>query len=278
MAINRQNMLRQTLICIFAVSALFIQCKKDSNSTPLQLKDTVITGTVRVFDQYGMPVQPTPTVQISAWLTDTVGRVTGKQRTAYTNEEGLYRMDSVAVGIYSIRYSATGYGDFIQTDVRFDSLGGVGMPEVSLTCFAAGSVRINGIELSPKSPDSGYGNSTIANIDRDITFGTGAFAPYQLKVRYFFGTDSSVLRGNCLFSYISGAVEGMNGEVESQIVKFGLPNLKTYFKDSTLIYVAAAVETIPSQIYSNGSKIIYPNIAFPLANYKTIEFNLNADE
>ncbi len=271
-------MLKKTILGILALSTLVIQCKKDSSTAPETIGDTVIVGKVSIYDQFGMKVSAMPTVAISAWLADSIGTQLGNSRNTVTDAEGAYRIDSLKAGLYSIRYSAEGYGDYVQNKVRFDSLGGIEIPEVKLTTFAAGSVQLNSMILSPLSPDSGVGNSAIVNIDRDVIFGAGSSAPFQLKIRFFFGLDSIVTQGNCLFSYISGAVEGSSGSVNNQIVKFGLPNLKTYFQDSSLIYVSAAVETAPSQIYTMGEKVYYPNVKFPLSSYKTIDFILNAND
>lgn len=269
-------MYKRYIIALLAASSMFVQCKKASDSAPDVLTDTVIAGKVSVYDQYGILVNAAPAVQVDAWLADSVGNPLGNAISVTTDSAGGYRFENVTVGLYSLRFTAQGYGQYVKNNIRFDGLGGVEIPLVRLSTVAAGSVIINDITLSKRSADLGGGTSAIADIDRTVTFGGSSSTPFQLKTRYFFGLDSSVMQGNCVFSYVSGAVEGTSGAQDQQLIKFGLSNLKTYFKDSTLVYVSAAVETAPSQAYQLGASLYFPNIQFPLSNVKTIYYVRNA--
>lgn len=269
-------MCKRYILALLVASTVCIQCKKTSDNSPTTLTDTVIAGTVSLYDQYGMPVDAGGAVLVDAWLADSVGNPLGSVLSVVVDSAGNYRFSNLEVGLYSLRFTAQGYGQYVRNNIRFDGLGGVTVPMVKLSTYAAGSVIINEITLSQRSEDLGGGNSAIADIDRTVNFEGSIGTPFQLKVRYFFGLDSSVAQGNCVFSYVSGAVEGVSGSSDKQTIKFGLPNLKTYFEDSSLVYVSAAVETAPSQAYQIGGLMYYPNVQFPLSNVKTIYYVRNA--
>lgn len=276
---NRQlskYMFKRYFIAILATSLLFSQCKKDTSEAPAVLTDTVIAGSVQVYDQYGKLLGVQPAVKVEAWLADSAGNLSTAIGSTITDSAGKYRFSGIETGLYSLKFSAEGYGQFTKNNIRFDGMAGVQVADVKLSTYAAGDVIINGITVSQLSADLGGGNSSIADIDRTVTFGGSSAEPFTLKVRYFFGLDSSVAQGNYVFSYVSGAVEGASGAQDQQSVKFGLSNLKTYFDDSTLVYVAAAVETVPSQIYSIGETTYFPNVRLPLSNVKTIYYLRNA--
>lgn len=247
---------------------VFVHCKKDSGGKSSN-KDTLVSGTVGLYDRYGLNADIPEGVQVTAFRSDST-TLGDSVSVCYSDAEGVYRFDSLPVGTFSLRFQKSGYATYYRHSIKFDKSIPIEVEETKLTVPAEGKVVLHNI--STQNMDNG-----IIEFDREVFFSSSAPTEYGIKTRYFFGLDSSVLQGNAVFTHTVGVAEGAPGASDRQTVKIGYVLLQQYFPD-TIVYVAVAVETPQSQPYELDGVTYMPNIALPLTSIQSFAYKIPEDE
>jgi hypothetical protein len=205
-------------------------------------------GVVYLFDQFGGALASDSGMTVVA----NPGSVTSVSNTA-----GQYTLTNLKTGVYTISFTASGFGTFVQPRVQF--VGG-------------GTIEVAPIDFSQQSTGVITGLTATPNVAGDTLTLTGTItAPppgVTRSIRLFFSTSSTP--SAAIGSYTVTTVKtGFGASAFTyRLTGADMESLDNNFPAATTVYVVAYGDSFYENSYedSTSGKTVYPNVSATASN------------
>lgn len=236
--------MKKILFClsIFILPSLFLGCNDDDDNNEPSLKTGVITGQLKLFDEFGNAMPSNSNVTIST-QTSEIG---------VSNASGIYQVTQLATGIYNLTYAKDGYGTYKKFNIQVNA--------------GSNGTTLNGVDNIGALSTTIISNLTAFLNPLDSTYSFGcSLAPtpdasHPRAFRLFFAKTSDVNSQNQLFTPNNAWVSTTASGILTGFQRQNLYDNGFFVGDS--VYVVAIGESMITNTYTDpvSHKKVYPNL------------------
>lgn len=221
-----------------------------------------IYGQVVLYDEYGQEITDRSGITVTAdWVDSASVRYDTTHKEAphgtvitTTAADGWYKFENTYSGLYSLTFTADGFGKNMIYNFDFDSTQADTMDLITMAKSPLGSVEILNI--------SNDESKQVYFFTRKLTFTGSTGMEYGLTTRYFFYTADTVSDHNYLTTVVSGTSVRFGGEEDVMTVRIAVSKIMgSKLKEGQMVYVKAYVDNYYAVSAQEGeNSFIYPNL------------------
>ena len=202
-------------------------------------------GYVSLHDEYGVNLTDNSGITVTALPTTT---------NSTSSTAGLYTLNNLMTGVYTLSYSGTGYGTFLR-------------PQVA---FVGGGDQLIGTTTLGKGSTATIVNLAVATAPDHLTITGTVSAPptgLQRTIRLFYGSANTVTAvppGYLLSTSFRSSVAVFTLRVSG----LDLQNIRSIVASGSTAYVVAYGDGFDANSYTDSTtgQVIYPNVSSTASN------------